>query len=96
MRNLLLLLLLANILYFVWGMLSDNSGEPGVAIVEESSLGPPLEATANRDAGTAASVGAVLGSGEPSDLEPLVGRTCVTVGAFRAANDAERARADYS
>jgi hypothetical protein len=95
MRNLLLLLLLANILYFIWGMLSDNSREPGVAIVRESSLGPPLEATASRDAETAASVGAVLGSGEPSDLEALVGRTCVTVGPFRTASDADRARADY-
>jgi hypothetical protein len=96
MRNLLLLLLLANILYFVWGMLSDSDGEPGVAVVDESSLGPPLEATANRDAGTAASVGAVLGSGEPSDLEALVGRTCVTVGPFRTVDDAERAKKDYA
>ena len=96
MRNLLLLLLLANILYFVWGMLSDNNGEPGVAVVDESSLGPPLEATANRDSETAASVGAVLGSGEPSDLEARVGRTCVTVGPFRTASDAERAEADYA
>lgn len=96
MKNLLLLLLLANILYFVWGMLSDNDSEPGVAVVDESALGPPLQATANRDVATAASVGAVLGSGEPSDLEALVGRTCVTVGPFRAANDAERAKMDYA
>ena len=91
MRNLLLLLLLANILYFVWGMWASDGGEPGVAIVTESDLGPPLAATANRDAEAAASVGAVLGSGEPSDLEALVGRSCVTVGPFRASEDAERA-----
>ena len=96
MRNLLLLLLLANILYFVWGMLSGNNSEPGVAVVDESALGPPLNATANRDAGTAESVGAVLGSGEPSDLEALVGRTCVTVGPFRTVNDAERAKTEYA
>ena len=96
MRNLLLLLLLANILYFVWGMLSDGGSEPGVAIVDESALGPRLAATANRDAGTAASVGAVLGSGEPSDLAALVGRTCVTVGPFRATEDAERAKMEYA
>ena len=96
MRNLLLLLLLANILYFVWGMLSDNNSEPGVAVVDESALGPTLNATANRDAGAAASVGAVLGSGEPSDLEALVGRSCVTIGPFRTVDDAERAKMEYA
>ncbi len=96
MRNLLLLLLLANILYFVWGFFADNRTEPGIAIVDESDLGPPLAATGNRDAEAAASVGAVLGSGEPSVLEALVGRTCVTVGPFRAGEDAERASMEYA
>ena len=95
MRNLLLLLLLANILYFVWGMWAGDGGEPGVAIVNEAELGPPLAATANRDADAAASVGAVLGSGEPSDLEALVGRSCVTIGPLRTAEDAERASMEY-
>ncbi len=96
MRNLLLLLLLANILYFVWGMLADDSAEPGIAIVDEGDLGPPLDVTANRDVGAAASVGAVLGSGEPSALEALVGRSCVTVGPFRDSNDAESALMQYA
>ena len=43
MRNLLLLLLLANILYFVWEYVrEDNPDEPGVAVLEEADLGPPL------------------------------------------------------
>jgi hypothetical protein len=95
MKNLLLLLLLANILYFVWGMLGKQTEEPGVAIVDESELGPPLAVTANRDAG-AASVGAMLGSGEPSALEAVVGRSCVTVGPFRAANDADAAITQFA
>ncbi|MGA8204784.1 MAG: hypothetical protein WB812_09720 [Woeseiaceae bacterium] len=95
MKNLLLLLLLANILYFVWGMLGKETAEPGVAIVNESDLGPPLAVSANRDAG-AASVGAVLGSGEPSALEAVVGRSCVTVGPFRAATDADTAETQYA
>ena len=53
-------------------------------------------ATASREGGTAASVGAVLGSGEPSDLEALVGRTCVSIGPFRATEDAERAKMEYA
>ena len=96
MRNLLLVLLLANILYFMWGMFSGDGSEPGVTIVDESDLGPPLEVTANRDAGAAASVGAVLGSGEPSDLAAVVGRSCVTLGPFRSSEDADRAKMEYA
>ena len=38
MRNLLLLLLLANILYFVWGTFVSSNDEPGVAVVAEAEL----------------------------------------------------------
>lgn len=96
MRNLLLLLLLANILYFLWGWFSEDPPQPGVAVVDESDLGPPLAVTVDRSAETIASVGAVLGSGEPSDLEALVGRSCVTVGPFRAADDSDAAQTRYS
>ena len=43
MRNILLALLLANILYFLWGRYAGTPAEIGVAVVEESELGPPLE-----------------------------------------------------
>jgi hypothetical protein len=92
MKNLLLLLLLANIVYFLWGWFAEEPPQPGVAIVEESDLGPPLEATADRSAEAIASVGAVLGSGEPSDLDAVMGRSCVTVGPFRALADADTAQ----
>ncbi|MDH3274295.1 MAG: hypothetical protein OEM64_13035 [Gammaproteobacteria bacterium] len=96
MKNLLLILLLANILYFVWGMLADDSPQPGVAIVDEAQLGPPLEVTTNTSADVAASVGAVLGSGEPSALSAVVGRSCVTIGPFRDSNDADAALMQYA
>lgn len=96
MKNLLLLLLLANILYFVWGMVAEDAAEPGIAIVNESELGPPLDVSANRDAEAAASVGAVLGSGEPSDLAAVVGRSCVTIGPFKASADADTALTQYA
>jgi len=95
MKNLLLLLLLANILYFLWGMFGDDAGEPGIAVVSESELGPPLDVTANTNA-EAASVGAVLGSGEPSDLAAVVGRSCVTVGPFKSSDDADSAVMQYA
>ena len=96
MKNLLLILVLANILYFVWGMYTDDASEPGVAVVSEAELGPPLDVTTNRDADAAASVGAVLGSGEPSDLAAVVGRSCVTIGPFKSSDDADAAVMQYA
>jgi len=96
MKNLLLLLLLANILYFMWGLFTEKPEEPGTAIVRESELGPPLEVTTDRDSDAVASVGAVLGSGEPSDLEAVVGRSCVTIGPFKVKTDADSAGLEFS
>ena len=94
MRNILLALLLANILYFMWGMYVQDQEEFGVAVVDESELGPPLE-LGEGEAEAATSVGAVLGSGRPSDLAAVVGRSCVTVGPFKAAPDADAALSDF-
>ncbi len=96
MRNLLLLLILANILYFMWGMFTTEEPQPGVAVVEESDLGPPLEVATGQPGETIASAGAVLGAGEPSDLEAVVGRSCVTIGPFKVASDADTAALLYS
>ena len=95
MKNLLLLLILANVLYFMWGMFTTEEQEPGVAVVEETDLGPPLQVTAGKDNESIASVGAVLGSGEPSDLEAVVGRSCVTIGPFKVSGDADSAALQY-
>lgn len=96
MKNLLLLLILANVLYFMWGMFTTEEAEPGVALVEEAALGPPLQVTAGQDSDAIASVGAVLGSGEPSALEAVVGRSCVTIGPFTVGSDADSAALELS
>lgn len=96
MKNLLLLLILANILYFMWGAFTTEDPQSGVAVVGESDLGPPLSVTTGQDSDAIASVGAVLGSGEPSDLEAVVGRSCVTVGPFKVSGDADSAVLEYS
>jgi len=96
MRNLLLILVLANVLYFVWGMLSGKDAEPGVVIVEEGQLGSPLKVKDNADAENIASVGAVLGSGEPSALAAVVGRSCATIGPFRDSGEADTALTQYA
>ena len=96
MKNLLLILLLANILYLMWGMFTEAPPQPGVAVVEPAELGPPLDVTTGRDSEAVASVGAVLGSGEPSDLEAVVGRSCVTIGPFKVQTDADSAELAYS
>jgi len=90
------MLLLANILYFMWGLFTIEESQPGVAFVEESDLGPPLDVTTGRDSDTIASVGAVLGSGEPSALEAVVVRSCVTIGPFKENADADSAALEYS
>ncbi len=95
MRNLLLLLLLANILYYMWGRFVDDPDQLGVVVVSESELGPPLDVSSMVVAEAATSVGAVLGSGKPSDLAALVGRSCVTIGPFKTNTDADGALADY-
>jgi len=95
MKNLLLLLLLANILYFIWGLFVDDPVEIGVAVVNESDLGPPLDISKTKIAEAAASVGSVLGAGKPSDLAAVVGRSCVTLGPFKTATIANGALADY-
>ncbi len=89
MKNLLLIFLLANILYFVWAAFRGDEPEPGVAVVEESDLGPPLNVTTDDE--SVASVGAVLGSGEPSALEAVAGRSCVTLGPFEVPSEANSA-----
>lgn len=96
MKNLLLLLLLANILYFVWGEYREAPVQPGVAVVNERDLGPPLAVSQNTGLEAAASVGAVLGSGEASDLEAVVGRSCVSVGPFKTSADADTALTQYA
>ncbi len=95
MRNLLLLLILANILYFVWSLFVEDTLDTGVALVIESELGPPLEVASSAAGGAANSVGAVLGSGKPSDLSALVGRSCVTIGPFKTNAEANGALATY-
>jgi hypothetical protein len=96
MKNLLLLLILANILYLMWGMFAADDPQPGVAVVEESELGPPLDVTTGQDSNSVASVGAVLGSGDHSDLEAVVGRSCVTIGPFKVRGDADTAVLEYT
>jgi len=96
MKNFVLMLLLANILYFVWGTTSEKPPEPGIDFVTEADLGPPLDVTTGRDGDTVASVGAVLGSGAPSALDGVVGRSCVSIGPFTTATEAEAAASEYS
>ena len=91
MKNLLLLLLLANILYFMWGRFAAPESQPGVTIVSERDMGPPLEVTVGAVDEAIASVGAVLGSGDPTDLAAVTGRACVTVGPFGVRSDADTA-----
>jgi len=95
MKNLILLLILANVLYFMYARFVEDDPKPGVAVLEESDLGPTLNVAAKAEGESAGSVGAVLGSGEPSQLAAVVGRSCVTIGPFRSREDADEAIAQF-
>jgi len=95
MKNLLMLLVLANVLYYLWGRFVEEPEQTGVVFVNESDLGPPLNVSRSTIAEAAASVGAVLGSGKPSDLAAVVGRSCVSIGPFKTNADANGALAEY-
>jgi hypothetical protein len=96
MKNLLLLLLLANILYFLWGLYAPVEPTPGVAIVRESDLGPPLTLAPRPDVDQLAAAATVLSPDTQSTLAATVGRSCVTIGPFNEAGDAEEARSRNS
>ncbi len=85
MKNLLLLLVLANILYFLWGRLGPQREEPGVAIISEAELGPPLPLVESLNAGSLPAVAAA------TDLAAVTGPGCVTIGPFREDTDAQAA-----
>ncbi len=91
MKNLIMLLLLANALYYMWGRFVEEPEVTGVVVVDESELGPPLTISKSTVAVAATSVGAVLGSGKSSDLAAVIGRSCVTLGPFRTSADADAA-----
>jgi hypothetical protein len=95
MRNIFLALLLANILYFLWGQFVDEPKVAGVIVVNEAELGPPLVVEDASNVLAATSVGAVLGSGKPSDLAAVVGRACVSIGPFKKDTNASEALAEY-
>ncbi len=96
MKNILLIFVLANILYFVWGLFAPSEIEPGVEVIDESELGPPLSVAQTPRPEVIESVGAILGSGEPSDLNAVVGRSCVTIGPFESSDEADKAQTRYA
>lgn len=95
MKNLLLILLLANILYFLWGLTTSDDEERGVAIFSETDLGPPLKLARNpapEDAGTAD----IVRNDAASNYQVVVGQSCVTIGPFRNRDDADAAQTRYA
>lgn len=101
MRNLLLILLLANILYFVWGTFVQDESERGIQIVSEEELGPPLSIVSARDGEDGAIVGREPDSEQPDSAQPQgpargPEKSCATLGPFRASGEAEAALAEVT
>ncbi len=91
MKNLLMLLVLANVLYYLWSNYTVDAPEPGVAIVSESDIGPPLNVARHTANGQPANAGVLGQPGEAAVLDAVVGPSCVTVGPFTEEADADTA-----
>ncbi|ANO50433.1 SPOR domain-containing protein [Woeseia oceani] len=94
MRNLLLLLLLANVLYFMWGKFVASPDSTGVALVTESKLGPKLQLADAKSIETAVENAEQTVVARPSEIEAHFGRSCVTIGPLRESSEADGALAD--
>lgn len=95
MRNILLALLLANILYFLYGYFVEELPEYGVAVVDEDALGPPLELAERADVATADEPDGEPSTDKPISLAATAGRSCVSVGPFKAESEADAALAEF-
>lgn len=96
MRNLLFILILANVLYFLWGMITDDDPEPGVAVIDPQDLGPPLPIAGPDREESPGGEAEENGGESESNLVAVVGRSCVTIGPFREKNDADAAQTRYA
>lgn len=92
MRNLLLLLLLANILYFIWGKTTDRPPPSGGTVIEVSEIGPPLALADARS--IPRSEPNTEGDGS-AELAGIIGRACVSIGPFTNTSEAERVLQEY-
>jgi len=95
MKNILMLLVLANVLYFLWGKFVSTPEEAGVVVVNEADLGPPLDISRSAAALAATNINAALEAGRLTDLAAVVGRSCVSVGPFTSSADANDALSEY-
>lgn len=92
MKNFVLLLLLANILFLVWQYSRSPAIEPGVFIANETAAGPASSSSAESLSEPAASVGAVLGEGRITEIAAAVGKACVSIGPYESFAEAATAR----
>lgn len=95
MRNLLMLLVLANVLYWMWERFFDEPAGTGIVVVDASDIGPPLKLTRSAVAEAPASAGPVPGTGKSSGLAAAVGQSCMSLGPFKTDADANAALTEY-
>ncbi len=101
MKNLLLLLLLANILFFIWGKTTEGSPDTGDAIIDVAEIGPPLPLADGRTLradpapAPASDTDPAAESSTSSSMAAVIGRACVSIGPFTNTAEAERVLQDY-
>jgi len=94
MKNLLMLLILANVLWFLWDRFGDRAEEVGIAIIDENRLGPRLQIGEARVAEVVPDFTEEIESGQVTDLAAAVGQSCVSI-SFRNSAEAGSALDEY-
>ena len=94
MRNLLLLLILANILYFLYGAIRGDDPKPGVDIVKESQLGPRIEVAERKETASEPVDSDIVVAASDEDADPVL--PVDTSGSDSSASDAEQSADDVA
>lgn len=90
MRNILLALLLANILYAFYQGFYSPPPQAGEVVLDPDRLGPPLVIASQATIDAAESAAALRSIEEPRSIEltAAVGRSCVSIGPFKSGAEA--------
>ena len=85
MRNILLALLLANILFAMYQGFQEPGLDRGVIEVDPDDLGPPLEIAGQAAVDAAESAAAIRSTEAPATIElaASTGRSCASIGPFK-------------
>lgn len=94
MKNLLMLLVLVNVFYYLWGRYIADPIETGVVIVDISQLASDLKLSQPVDEGGSLSR-TVVSNESSSNSKSNIGRSCASLGPFKTSSEANMLVTEY-